>query len=555
MRFYEFKTVFKKNKLSEDAIDPDALPSSTMTAAKLFPRGQDKYIKSIAKSIQKRATFIFQRSKNEGPAVGEIKEIRVDDKPISAEDWEAWASNPEVDKNAVMKTKFVVDGEEFEPNKMYKSEAVTGLSINKGDLTEVILGAALTAKYYRGGANVSASDIVGFMQDVVQNQKVTVETNYNTAGIKEDQVEFFLTLNAASMAGIKAWLQEPDPMSSSIKDFEVVAKRGVDPKLIKEAQALVKDGAQYANASKQIEVAVNKAKADPNRNLVEILSDGGDASQQSITKVDLKVMFDGTPTRLLSLKSGTVGQFGQESGASWEAAKRFVDTTLQIDLPDNLKEQFGFKDPEGTRDNSYLKYNYGAGPFAKLYSYIEKKVKEYTEGNNTRKEYNLVQIVYDAINYHATKGEEGVTMVILSPSAKIAYKELAFDARLLQALELYDLHVVNHPGKANHQLVVYGTLIGSEAKQELGANADKLPASTKLFQLRSAMQSGAVRNVIEMGQLLKDLADIEKLEKQDGPGAGSEEKPKPKAKAKPQAADAPEPKQPQASGDSDDRSF
>jgi len=529
MRFHEFKTFLKKNKLTEEAPDPNSLPSSKMTAAELFKGSDKKYIRTIAKSIEKGVPFAFFRGRDKDPATGEIEEIRVDGKTLSSADWMNWASNPEVDKAAVMKTKFVVDGEEFEPNKMYKSESVTGLKINKGDITEVILGAALTAKYYRGGSDIKANDIVGFMQDVVQNQKVTIETNYNTKGKKEDQIEFFLTLNAASMAGVKAWLNEPDPMSTEYKDFDVVTVRGVDPKLIREIQKLVKDGANYANNSKQIVAAVNKAKADPNRNLVEILSDGGDASQQSITKVDLKVMFDGEPTRLLSLKSGTVGQFGQESGGSWEAARRFVKTTLQVDMPDSLKDQFGFRDQLGARDKSYLTHNYSEGPFAKLYEYLEKKIKEYTEGDNTQKEYNLVQIVYDAINYHATKGEEGVTMVILSPSAKIAYKELAFDVRLMKALELYDLKVINNPGNKNHQLVVYGTLIGAEAQQELGDNAKELSTNAKLFQLRSAIQGGAVRNIIEMGPLLKELADVEKLEKQETADQKSAKEPQPKA--------------------------
>jgi hypothetical protein len=508
MRFFEFKQFLEKNRLTEDY--SVSLPSKKMTSAEMF-KDNGKYITYISKSVESGKTFMFAA----GPKTvsGVVDAILVDGKSMDADSWGEWATNPDVNQKDVMNSIFVVGDAEFKAPQMYKSEAVTGLKINKGDLAEAILGAAITAKFARGGGKVSDSDLIYYMKEVVNNQRVTVETNYQISDIKEDNVEFILTLNAAAMSGIKAWLDEKDPLASDVSAFDIVKNRGVEADKIKSIQKLVKDGTSYANSSKQVEVAVNKAKADPNRNLVEIISDGGDASQQSITKVDLKIMFDGEPVRLLSLKSGTVGQFGQESGGTWEAAKRFVDTTLKIDLPSNLKDEWGFKEKTGS-DTSYLKHNYAGGPFSKLYDYMETTIKGYTDGDDTRKEYNLVKIAYDAINYHATKGEAGVTMVILSPSAKIAYKELAFDARLLSALELYDLQVVNQAGNKNHQLIVYGTLIGSAAKKELGSNATKLSSKAKLFQLRSAVQGNAIRNIIEMGDLLKDLADVEKLSKQ-----------------------------------------
>ena len=101
-------------------------------------------------------------------------------------------------------------------------------------------------------------------------------------------------------------------------------------------------------------------------------------------------------------------------------------------------------------------------------------------------------------------------MVILSPSAKIAYKELAFDQRLLKALELYDLKVVNETGLAQHRLSVVGTLKTAEAKKELGKDVNKIDTKAVLVQLSTRMSSGAVRNLVEMGST-KRSADIEKI--------------------------------------------
>jgi hypothetical protein len=106
-------------------------------------------------------------------------------------------------------------------------------------------------------------------------------------------------------------------------------------------------------------------------------------------------------------------------------------------------------------------------------------------------------------------------MVILSPSTKIAYKELAFDARLLSALELYDLRVVNETGLSNHRISIIGELKGKAAVQKLGKDgAEKIDSKAILVQLRTALSGGAIRNLVEMGDLLKTLANVEKLDKE-----------------------------------------
>ena len=51
-----------------------------------------------------------------------------------------------------------------------------------------------------------------------------------------------------------------------------------------------------------------------------------------------------------------------------------------------------------------------------------------------------------------------------------------------------------------------------KAKQELGTDAKKIDGKAVLVQLSTRMSGGAVRNLVEMGDLLKDLADIEKIE-------------------------------------------
>jgi hypothetical protein len=399
---------------------------------------------------------------------------------------------------------------------MYKTDAASGeMKINKGDAAEAILGAAITAKFEAGGKTIGVANVVELLKEVIAAGSIRRTADYDKG--EGDNIEFKLSLNASSLSGIKMWMREPDPLGDP-KSFQIVEK-GVNPVTIKDLQRQIAHAVEYANTNKRATMAVERAKADLGKNEVQVISDGGDATQQSSTKVDLKITYDGEATRLLSLKAGSVKQFGQGSGGGWTQVSDFFESVLKFKLPDTFKEKFKFKDPAGPRDTTYLDYNYSKGPFQKLYAEMAAQAQRYTAGDNTQLEYSLVKNVYDAINFHATRGEAGVTMVILSPTSKIAYKELAFDERLLAALELYDLRVVNELGKSNHYLHVVGHLKTDEAARELGDDMKKIGTKAVLVSCRSSSNGGAIRNAVEMGDLLKELANIEKLDKDNAQDA------------------------------------
>ena len=126
------------------------------------------------------------------------------------------------------------------------------------------------------------------------------------------------------------------------------------------------------------------------------------------------------------------------------------------------------------------------------------------------------------------------TLVILNPSAKQAWKELEFGPSLQQALSNYTLEVdveIGERGGGNHKLRIYGTPATPEAQLaaqiKINSKADAKKAKKKLdtgevlgssprellFQLRSYQQeSGSMRNPVEMGPLLKDLTEVQKID-------------------------------------------
>ena len=517
MRFSDIKIVESKVKARTSLSEAALMGTSKWlsSADQSNSTNPTKYVIATAESIRKQKYFLYAEVGAPGKAIdapeksGMVDKITVNGKEMSTDDWEkyALANYPDFVNNS----KFFIDGDEVPLNRLKKNEAVKGSLVpNLGDIAEAVLGAAISAKFALGGRNITTNDVIRVLKDVVAAGVAEGETDYQTVGVIEDNFKFTLTLNSASMKPLKIWIDDEDPMGA-VGNLLLVTEYEVAKTKLDDMQKQVKDAVEYANTNKRAATAVDKAKLElEGKNEIRIISDGGDAANQTSTKVDLKLEYDEQPQRLLSLKAGTVKQFGQVSGGEWETASDFFESIFKFRLPDTMKQEFGFK---SSKEEDYKEHNYTQGPFAKLYSEMAKQVQAYTAGDDASKEYKLVQNVYDAINWHATRGEEGVTMVILSPSKKIAYKELAFDARLLSALELYDLRVTNDVGLSTHKISVIGELKGKEAVKTLGKDgAEKLNPKSVLVQLSTRTSAGAIRNVVEMGNLLKELANVEKLD-------------------------------------------
>ena len=522
MRFKEFKVELQEK---EAFVDGELIPiPSVNMARKQFNKditsknpNPRKYINAIARSIRKEKTFLWMIDKKKNIAkYGKIDSISKYNRKTTVDAWEKWAGNLNTDVDDIINyTVFFVDGEAMYLPDMLKTDAATGSLVpNLGDIAEAVLGAAITAKFLQGGRNIDQAMLIDVLKKVVVSKDKIARgvTDYEDKSIANDQVSYLLKLNAKSTKGLKVWMTEGNPMDTSVKDFTLVKEYDCPTKTVTGMQEHVRNAVIYANTSDRAKVAVDKAKADPNENLVEIISDGGDAENQSITKVDLKILYDGTVTRLLSLKAGQVGQFGQVSGGTFENLQSFFEQTVGITLSSNFKTQFGFKTPINDKDPSAPLFNFSKGPFQKLYDEAAKQVNVYVKDDNLAKEFDLVRTLYNNIVLHATRMEKGVTMVILSLNKTTPYKELAFDDRLYDALSLYDLQMFYDRAKMSIQ--IYGVLLKDVATKKLGKYGAKLDPKALLVKFGSRLSSGSVRNLVEMGDLLKELADIEKLDTQ-----------------------------------------
>lgn len=382
-----------------------------------------------------------------------------------------------------------------------KDDKVTGaLKINLGNIAELVLGCAVTAKYEKQKAEISYEDVISVAVRLASGGG----TVNSEAG--KDSISFSASVPSADRKAFAAFVGE-DPKGRTLSDF------GILPEAIKKIQTHIKSAVQYVNTSPRVLLAVDKAAADPNENEVEVLSDGGNAENQKTTKVDLKITInpgpDGQPQRLslLSIKAGSVGQFGQVSGYEFEKLNNFFQESVGMAISDRARKKFlqldtTAKGKERTENKVLTRdMNFHNG-FTAAYDEMEKMLKQLAKGNQL----DLLERVYSGLLHHATRNEEGVEMVILTPSAKKAFSELTFGPELREALDDYNLVVNRGASEKMHLLQIFGTPKTSKAKAAMGSSKEML------VQYRSYQQKGAVRNIIEMGNLLKELADWEKIE-------------------------------------------
>ena len=390
---------------------------------------------------------------------------------------------------------------EIGPQDIIKDDKVTGaLKVNLGNIAELVLGCAVTAKYEKQKRDIVYEDVISVAMRLASGNGVV----HSKAG--KDKISFSATVPSADRKGFAAFVGV-DPRGRTPADY------GIKPATIKGIETHINSAVKYVNTSPRVLLAVDKAAADPGKNEVDVISDGGNSENQKTTKVDLKIMINpgenGVPQRLnlLSIKAGKVGQFGQVSGYEFERLNDFFQESVGMSISDKTKKKFlaldaSAKGKDRTANKEYTRdMNFHNG-FTAAYDELEKELRRLAKGDQL----DLVERVYAGLKHHATRNEEGVEMVILTPSAKKAFSELTFGPELREALNDYNLVVNRGSSEKAHLLQIYGNPITAKAKNAMGAE------STMLVQYRSYQQEGAVRNIVEMGNLLKEIADWETIE-------------------------------------------
>ena len=383
--------------------------------------------------------------------------------------------------------------ENVRPQNIYKDEKISGeLKPNMGNVSEAILGCAVAAKFSNQGGVVTEAQVINLAKGLAKNKgQLRIQ-----AGI--DVLEFKVTIPFMDKKAFYAWAN--DIKGKSLRDYNV------PDSTIKLFDQRLKSAIEYANKSKKIQSAVNEAIDDPRENKIDVISDGAEKENQNTTKVDLKILIDGKETakRLLSVKAGNVEQFGQAGGHNFDNLNDFFTSIVGVSLPEVLRKKFHEIPKQASADwNAQKKYNFN-NSFNQSYKYIAKQMAAQAISNPD----GLVENVYRGLLNHLTRNEEGVEMVILNPDNTKAFSELEFGKNFEDALRQLQLVVDYREGEKGYALSVYGL-----PKTQIGKKfvPKKQGEPTRLIDLRSQYDNStnAIRNRINMGPLLKKIADIE----------------------------------------------
>jgi hypothetical protein len=401
----------------------------------------------------------------------------------------------------IRKNKFkTIDGYEVPWGNIYKSkeiqnnpdpnaedESQSSKFWNLGNVVEGIMGAAVTAKFLNPDATVTPAKIMRILKSSKYESSLkanTVRRSYS-GKIRNDSVQFTLSLNQKDYLALSMSFDEnPNEQLTDYKGADEIFKA-------------YDNAAEYVNSAKTVKDALDRVIGDPHPNSVLIESEGAAAENQRGTKADLFITIDGKRERLLSLKSGVIPQVGQMSGASFENLEKFFKSVLGFGLPSSMNNDIDF--PKDSKDENVKKYILQNG-FMKAYKHIYNSLKSTLSGDNDYKEYNFTSQVFKGLKYHSTLDEE-VIIVYISPNAKKAYMEISIGKELREALHHFDLQ----PQLTNTTLKIVGV-----PKDEIGKKMSNGKTEV-LFQLRSSTQGNALRNAVEIGKLVKSLADLEKI--------------------------------------------
>ncbi len=276
-----------------------------------------------------------------------------------------------------------------------------GKNINKGDIAEGILGAALYVKFMNPETKVTDSAVKKVLEMISakpdaekDNPKKVDKTLRGENG--EDKISFRVALSTGNYEGL------------------------VDPKWHSELSNHYKSAVAYVNGEAIVDEAMQQ-EMDKNPNVIEVISDG--VSNQTGTKVDVQVKVDGKFTKLgsISLKAGskTMGQVGS---GDWNKLSGLLSDMFGV-KPDSALEE-PWKTAVSNRDKAAV---IAAGQ-AVYKDIVDELAREPAlRRDKPEEQVDVIQSIMYGVRKAATGGEKGVLLVDFDGGD---YKVLNFDDKL-----------------------------------------------------------------------------------------------------------------------------
>jgi hypothetical protein len=267
---------------------------------------------------------------------------------------------------------------------------------NKGDISEGILAAAITARFLSKTKSISYNDVISVIKKLKKpkgaTKGLTTETEFQSPNEQKKVVDKVICKVNLADINMKAFLSMN---SYNNKDVKQIVEMSV----------------KYANG-KNIMSWTNLLYENNQYNVIEVLSEG--LLDQTGTKVDLKVLVDKKQVGVgISLKYGDVKQFGQVGGSKWESMEK-------------LFKPLDVKFSKKTEDD-YIKMLSEKKVAPALTLAYSEAVKQL----NKKASKKLVELISNFMKYHATLGEKDVVLLQLKKNEALVYDFSVLQRKLL----------------------------------------------------------------------------------------------------------------------------
>lgn len=347
--------------------------------------------------------------------------------------------------------------------------------INRGDISEAILGAALAAKLIKRGSDsigpIDLNDIQQVLAKAIGTSSGSLIYTVEDKNSKiADKISFRLRLPSGSMDIIKnkkSWSKFEDLFSSAT------------------------EYANSADAEKYSNHFYKNGKVDE----ILITSDG--VSDQKGRKTDIDVVVRDPATGKvrslksldLSLKADSI-KYGQSSSGGltkdyneWysKAKKVFEPFGITVDLP-------------ATGKKDILTF------YTKIYKQVAQKLNDALSGNNPDKETNFVEKVADVINMHGSAGNPNLRLVSFSKGSHTVHSFATVKQRLIS-------NNINLAARFK-----MGSRSGKPSIEIFDSTSNKVLTSIRFY-----LTSKGSTNYFEKGPLLHELTMITKIKSPTAP--------------------------------------
>lgn len=519
MRLYEFKLTEKvlqgSTASSWSKYLQALLVTKSVSLGNQGEKGSGLVLTPDAKNIVKNLKFEFDRAPNKNEMAQKIENTAITFTNGTS------AFIKQIHKDADIKS-VTVDATGENPTK------ATAKYWNNGEVAETFLGSAIYTRFLRKG-KITKDDVLDLMQDTKKFQ--IASAGFVGSGHRDtNKVQFMAKNKALNNQLVQQFVFHHDKLEAQF------------PAYVPELDRLLTSCVDYVNQSSRVAEALEQTDSRKNTNGVLIVTDG--ITDNKGTKADLQITV-GETLRLLSLKVNDVKQFGQDSGSSGEIIKTFFERFLpEVDITSlyktpagkpklwNSETLKGWPDmsPTGTKElKAKGEFEQAVDQVYELTGQAYKLVKKQLEKQLQDDPQAVIANFYRALIYHTQGTAQKQTLVILNPTAKIAWRELEFGPKLAKALKSFKITV--ELAENDHTLKVFGKAKDSkaalamsktitsveDARQTLEKQKKKVKKSDEpelLFQLRSYMQgTGYQRNIVEMGKLLKSITEVEFINK------------------------------------------